>query len=74
MIQPGKTRYSFTQFTPAGIFRWVYNGFRTDKDINTSPKTTPEEREQRAQDRMRRWQEGIRMYRQWHSSPNAPST
>ncbi|KAJ7234326.1 hypothetical protein B0H12DRAFT_989782, partial [Mycena haematopus] len=26
-IQPGETRFSFTQFTPAALFRWVYNGF-----------------------------------------------
>ncbi|KAJ7019135.1 hypothetical protein C8F04DRAFT_976143, partial [Mycena alexandri] len=64
-IGPGETRYSFTQFTPAGIFRWVYNDFRTDKDINADKSTTQAEREQRKHDRARRWQEGIRMYCKW---------
>lgn len=28
-----ETRMSITQFTPAGLFRWVDNDFRTNKDI-----------------------------------------
>ncbi|KAJ7168760.1 hypothetical protein C8R46DRAFT_1218148 [Mycena filopes] len=64
-IRPNETRFSFTQFTPAGIFRWVYNDCRTDKDINSSKSTTPEEREQRHADQARRWQEGIKMYSKW---------
>ncbi|KAJ7025058.1 hypothetical protein C8F04DRAFT_1269665 [Mycena alexandri] len=64
-IGPNETRFSFTQFTPAGIFRWVYNDFRTDKDINAAKSTTEAEREQRRQDRASRWQEGIRMYTKW---------
>ncbi|KAJ7185940.1 hypothetical protein C8R46DRAFT_1208044 [Mycena filopes] len=64
-IGPNETRSSFTQFTPAGIFRWVYNDFRTDKDINSSKSTTPDDRERRHADQARRWQEGIRMYRRW---------
>ncbi|KAJ7711061.1 hypothetical protein B0H16DRAFT_1480612 [Mycena metata] len=46
-------------FTPAGIFRWVYNDFRTDKDINAAKSTTQAEREQRKQDRLHHRQEGI---------------
>ncbi|KAJ7768415.1 hypothetical protein B0H16DRAFT_1308007 [Mycena metata] len=64
-IGPNETRFSFTQFTPAGIFRWVYNDFRTDKDINAAKSTTEAEREQRKRDRAGRWQEGICMYRKW---------
>ncbi|KAK7018428.1 hypothetical protein R3P38DRAFT_3200796 [Favolaschia claudopus] len=64
-IGRNETRFSFTQYTPAGIFRWAYNKFRTDKDINTSKTTTPEEREQRRKDRARRWAEGIKMYSKW---------
>ncbi|KAJ7020507.1 hypothetical protein C8F04DRAFT_974178, partial [Mycena alexandri] len=67
-IQPGERRYSFTQFTPAGIFRWVYNGFRTDQDINTSASTTPQERAQRQADRAARWQEGVKMYKIWQAA------
>ncbi|KAK7016259.1 hypothetical protein R3P38DRAFT_3321111 [Favolaschia claudopus] len=64
-IQPHETRFSFTQFTPAALFRWVYNNFRTDKDINASTKTSAAEHEQRRQDKRRRWSEGIKMYRTW---------
>lgn len=28
-IQRGERRYSFTQYTAGGIFRWVEQGFRT---------------------------------------------
>ncbi|KAJ7025957.1 hypothetical protein C8F04DRAFT_967087 [Mycena alexandri] len=66
-IQPGERRYSFTQFTLAGIFRWVYNGFRTDRDINTSASTTPQQRARRQADRAARWQEGVKMYKVWGS-------
>ncbi|KAJ7018042.1 hypothetical protein C8F04DRAFT_1278404 [Mycena alexandri] len=31
-IGPNEMHFSFTQFTPAGIFRWVYNGFPTDQN------------------------------------------
>ncbi|KAJ7017385.1 hypothetical protein C8F04DRAFT_1279588 [Mycena alexandri] len=33
-IQQGEKRYSFTQFTSAGIFRFVENGFRSDREVN----------------------------------------
>lgn len=32
-IQPGERRASFTQYTAGGVFRWVENGFRTDKHL-----------------------------------------
>ncbi|KAJ7044746.1 hypothetical protein C8F04DRAFT_941520 [Mycena alexandri] len=64
-VGPNETRFSFTQFTPAGIFRWVYNDFRTDKDINSSKATTLEEHECRKRDRASRWREGIKMYSKW---------
>ncbi|KAK6964696.1 hypothetical protein R3P38DRAFT_3338496 [Favolaschia claudopus] len=64
-IQANETRFSFTQFTPAGLFRWVYNKFRTDADVNKSETTTPAEHEQRKKDRARRWDEGVKMYTRW---------
>ncbi|KAK6992524.1 hypothetical protein R3P38DRAFT_3330815 [Favolaschia claudopus] len=64
-IAKHETRFSFTQYTPAGLFRWVYNKFRTDKDIDKSKTTTPQEHEQRRKDRARRWAEGIKMYSKW---------
>ncbi|KAJ7081481.1 hypothetical protein C8R43DRAFT_909858, partial [Mycena crocata] len=71
-IGVNETRFSFTQFTPAGIFRWVYNGFRTDKDVNSSSCTTEELRQRRARDRAERWREGVGMYRTWEG-PVAPN-
>lgn len=32
-ICDGETRYSMTQYTPGGIFRWVDNGFWTDRGL-----------------------------------------
>ncbi|KAK7008541.1 hypothetical protein R3P38DRAFT_3324663 [Favolaschia claudopus] len=64
-IQKGETRFSFTQYTPAGLFRWAYNGFRTDKDVDTSKQTSAAEHQRRKQDRARRWAEGIKMYSVW---------
>ncbi|KAJ7817575.1 hypothetical protein B0H13DRAFT_1662577 [Mycena leptocephala] len=66
-IRPWETRYSFTQFTPAGLFRWVYNGNRTDWDVEHAKTTTAADRERRRRDRMERWQAGIKMYRTWGS-------
>lgn len=32
LIQPGETRYSITQYSASGLFRWVENGMMSDKD------------------------------------------
>ncbi|KAK7055627.1 hypothetical protein R3P38DRAFT_2499098 [Favolaschia claudopus] len=64
-IRPNETRFSFTQYTPAGLFRWVYNKFRTDADIDRSKSTSPAEHERRKRDRARRWDEGVKMYTTW---------
>ncbi|KAK7057365.1 hypothetical protein R3P38DRAFT_3168888 [Favolaschia claudopus] len=48
-----------------GLFRWVYNGFRTDKDIDKSAGTSAAEHERRKKDRARRWADGIKMYSVW---------
>ncbi|KAJ8084970.1 hypothetical protein PM082_003747 [Marasmius tenuissimus] len=37
-IAPGDTRTSFTQYTAGAIFRWVENGFRTEKSIKETNK------------------------------------
>ncbi|KAJ6550568.1 hypothetical protein DFH09DRAFT_925835, partial [Mycena vulgaris] len=34
-IQEGESRYSFTQFTAAGLFRRVDNGFKSDLTCDT---------------------------------------
>jgi cell shape-determining protein MreC len=45
-IQKGETRYSFTQYSPSGIFRWVDHGFQTEKQFfeSLSPAEAQEER------------------------------
>lgn len=63
-IQQGEKRFSFTQFTAAGIFRFVHNGFRTDKSLKDEGMTVAQKL-QRAQERRDRWVEGLQMYRQW---------
>jgi hypothetical protein len=60
-IQAGEKRFSFTQFTAAGIFRFVDNGFRTDRSVNENGMTVAEEA-QRAETRRNRWVEGLKMY------------
>ncbi|KAF9056171.1 hypothetical protein BJ165DRAFT_1398903 [Panaeolus papilionaceus] len=37
-IQPGEKRMSFTHFTAAGIFRYIDNGFRTEKQLKKYSK------------------------------------
>ncbi|KAJ7485479.1 hypothetical protein FB451DRAFT_977196, partial [Mycena latifolia] len=63
-IQQGEKRFSFTQFTAAGIFRFVHNGFRTDKQIHRS-KLSPAARQERVRARAERWVEGMKMYKKW---------
>ncbi|KAJ7633329.1 hypothetical protein DFH06DRAFT_1004397 [Mycena polygramma] len=63
-IQSNEKRFSFTQFTAAGIFRFVDNGFKTDRTINESGMSGAE-RAQRAEARRNRWVEGLKMYRRW---------
>ncbi|KAJ7120482.1 hypothetical protein C8R43DRAFT_900789 [Mycena crocata] len=67
-IRRHETRFSFTQFTPAGLFRWVYNDFRTDKDIDANAATTDAEHQRRRGDRERRWREGVKMYSKWNGA------
>jgi hypothetical protein len=65
-IRTGEKRFSFTQFTPAGIFCYMYNDFCTDKEVETSADTTAADFERRRRNRMARWEEGIAMYRTWN--------
>ncbi|KAJ7917145.1 hypothetical protein B0H13DRAFT_1608498, partial [Mycena leptocephala] len=49
-IQQGEMQYSFTQYTAAGIFRYVANGFRTEKQVDLS-KMSKAEKVQRVEER-----------------------
>ncbi|KAJ7300390.1 hypothetical protein DFH08DRAFT_919276 [Mycena albidolilacea] len=51
-MDSNERRYSFTQYSAAGLFRWVDNGFRTDRTV---------EEEFRA--RRTRWAMGINSFR-----------
>ncbi|KAJ7445243.1 hypothetical protein B0H11DRAFT_2087938 [Mycena galericulata] len=62
-IQQGEKRFSFTQYTAAGIFRFVGNGFRTEKSLNA--RMTAAEQAKRAEERRCRFTEGIKMYKKW---------
>ncbi|KAF7345129.1 hypothetical protein MSAN_01888900 [Mycena sanguinolenta] len=64
-VQAHETQFSFTQFTPAALFHWVYSRFHMDKNVDPSPSTGPKEHVQRRWDRVHRWEEGIKMYQRW---------
>jgi hypothetical protein len=54
-----ETRYSVTQYSAGGLFRWVENGFTTDaKWFKDSSKDMKEERQKKQKTR---WQEGLTM-------------
>ncbi|KAJ7797688.1 hypothetical protein B0H13DRAFT_2392045 [Mycena leptocephala] len=54
-------RFSFTQYTAGGLFRWIRNGFQTDEAYQAS--ATAEEKVTRRAEDSRRWEEGVAMYR-----------
>jgi hypothetical protein len=59
-IQAHERRSSFAQYTAAGLFRWVRNGFRTDEDFERS--ASKEEQAKREAEHERRWEEGMKMF------------
>jgi hypothetical protein len=61
-IQAHETRFSFTQYTSAGIFRFVDNGFKSDQLVNDLGISAAE-RVERLEARKTRWAEGLKMYR-----------
>jgi hypothetical protein len=61
-IQEGEVRYSFTSYAAAGLFSWVYNGFRSDADINKDPAVSQEDRQDRAEERQSRWNEALGLW------------
>jgi hypothetical protein len=57
IIQPSETRYSFTQYAAGGLFRWVSNGFCSDKTFVA--KASKQQMRQREEARQRRWKDGL---------------
>ncbi|THU92409.1 hypothetical protein K435DRAFT_605584, partial [Dendrothele bispora CBS 962.96] len=62
-IQEGETRYSFVQYSAAGLFRWVYNGFKSDTDFEAA--ATSAQSAKREEDRKSRWKKGVGMFSKW---------
>lgn len=58
-ILPDETRYSFTQYSAGGLFRWVENSFMTDDDRRAL--RTKEEQRLRDEKNATRWIDGIEM-------------
>ncbi|KAJ7120549.1 hypothetical protein C8R43DRAFT_900669 [Mycena crocata] len=65
-IVQGETRYSFTQFTAGGLFRWVYNGHCSDKTFYL--KATAAQLGAWEVDRGQRWEDGLHMFQVWNST------
>ena len=59
-IPEGQERYSMTFYSAGGLFRWVYNGFQSDKTVLKN--ITPELQKQREADRLKRWNDGLNMF------------
>ncbi|KAJ3506431.1 hypothetical protein NLJ89_g6870 [Agrocybe chaxingu] len=58
-IQPGETRASFTQFFPGGLFRYVDNGFMTEKALQATNK---KEHERICFEKATRWKMGLNLF------------
>ncbi|KAJ7606444.1 hypothetical protein DFH06DRAFT_1347977 [Mycena polygramma] len=59
-IRLHERRFSFTQYTAGGLFRWIRNGFRSDKAFNAGATST--EKAERAREAKTRWETGVGMY------------
>ena len=58
-IGEGETRYSFTQYSASGLFRWVDNGFITDNKWLANASNV--DKAQREEKQKTRWLEGLKM-------------
>ncbi|KAJ7661215.1 hypothetical protein B0H14DRAFT_3102670 [Mycena olivaceomarginata] len=63
-IQLHEKRFSFTQYTAAGIFRFIDNGFKSDEEVKVGG-ISEAEKAARLEARKTRWVEGLKMYRKW---------
>jgi hypothetical protein len=68
-IQAHEKRFSFTQYTSAGIFRFVDNGFKSDQLVNDLGVSVAEQAA-RLEARKTRWVEGLKMYRRRNVAAN----
>ena len=59
-IQVGERRYSFTQYCAGGLFRFIENGFRTDKSFIEKASHTQLANREAA--RLCRWENGLAQF------------
>ncbi|GLB44850.1 hypothetical protein LshimejAT787_1801870 [Lyophyllum shimeji] len=59
-IADGEERFSFTQYASGHLFRYVDNGFKTDKAFEA--QATKEQLQRREESRATRWAEGVSMF------------
>ncbi|KAF7984571.1 hypothetical protein HWV62_13787 [Athelia sp. TMB] len=59
-IRSGEMRYSFTQYTAGGLFRWAEHGFRGEKAFWGS--LSKQEKVEAEEDAKGRWAKGMGMY------------
>ncbi|KAJ7810466.1 hypothetical protein B0H13DRAFT_2243450 [Mycena leptocephala] len=62
-----ETRHSFTQYTAAGLFRWVDNSFKSDLTVTEETRYDLEAQAQRADAWHTRWFDGINSFKRWAS-------
>ncbi|KAJ7044284.1 hypothetical protein C8F04DRAFT_1250227 [Mycena alexandri] len=59
-ISVGEQRYSFTQYTSGGIFRWIEHGFQSEEAYFAS--LSPEERVKEREEARARWEGGASLF------------
>ncbi|KAF8144829.1 hypothetical protein K438DRAFT_1873084 [Mycena galopus ATCC 62051] len=59
-VQRHEKRFSFTQYSAGGLFRWIRNGFMTDEAFEMM--ATKAAKEARAAEAETRWEEGVQMF------------
>ena len=59
-ICPGEERYSFTQYTTGGLFRWVDHGYQTEKSYKKGWSKVRKDAEEVAN--QQRWIQGVGMF------------
>lgn len=67
-IQKGETRYSIIQYSSSGLFRWIYNGFRSDKTFEA--EASDEEKRKQSEAEKSRWDKGVDMFSKWSDVVN----
>jgi hypothetical protein len=59
-IEKGETRYSFTQYSAGGLFRWVEHGFQSEGDFDS--KLSPQGKITEKRRKEGRWMEGLGLF------------